>query len=102
MARAPHFRTPFRVADGAPVEIEQDTPAEFGQCITAVLRTPEESLLDKPAFGRPDEAFAQEVPNPDAVVYLSAVERWEPRARVMGEAFVQEEIKRIVVRQEGQ
>ncbi len=100
MARAPHFQTPFRVSGGAPVEIEQDTPEEIGQCVRAVLRTPEGTLMDKPEFGRPDEAFAQQVPNPDAQVYLQAIEEWEPRAQAMGEAFLVDEVERIVIREE--
>jgi phage baseplate assembly protein W len=102
MARVPQYQTPFSVVNGQVVEIEQDTAQEIGQCIEAVLRTPEGTLIDQPDFGRPDEAFAQLSPNPSADVYLAAVERWEPRAQVIGTAAVEDSIKRIVIKQEGQ
>lgn len=100
MARVPQYKTPFQVTDGAPEEIEQDTAEEIGQCARTVLRTTEGTLIDQPEFGRPDETFAQQIPNPDAVVYLNALERWEPRASVLGDAFVEDEVKRILIQQE--
>jgi phage baseplate assembly protein W len=101
MPRVPQFRTPFTVVDGAVLEVEQDSDRDVDQCIHAVLSTPVGSReLDAPEFGRPKKLFEQldEVPSPDA--YLAAVERWEPRARVRGEAVVEDLVERIVVERE--
>lgn len=102
MPLTPHFSIPFEVSGGAPLEVEQDTPQEVSNCVDAVLHTPEGTWIDEPEFGVPDETFAQQVPNPDAVVYTAAVERWEPRSSVTGEATVEEAIERVVIKQEAQ
>jgi phage baseplate assembly protein W len=96
----PQYQTPFSVVDGQVVEIEQDTPEEISQCTEAVLRTVEGTLIDQPEFGRPDESFAQISPSPSAEVYLTAIDRWEPRARVLGDAVVEGSIERIVIQED--
>jgi phage baseplate assembly protein W len=100
MPLLPHFAVPFEVSAGAPLEVEQDTAAEISQCVRAILHTPEGSMLDDPEFGIPDETFAELGTAPDASLYLSTVERFEPRAELLGEATVEGEVEQIVIRQE--
>jgi phage baseplate assembly protein W len=97
MALVPHFAVPFTVAGGAPLEVEQDSAVEISQCVEVVLDTIEGTWVDEPEFGIPDETFVQLVPNPDAVVYLSAIDRWEPRAEVLGSATVEGLVERVVI-----
>jgi phage baseplate assembly protein W len=96
-ARVPQFALPFRVIGGEVVEVEQDSPEEIGQCVEAILRTPEGTRIDEPEFGRPDETFAQLSTDSNATQYVAAVERWEPRASVLGAAGVEGMAKRVII-----
>jgi phage baseplate assembly protein W len=80
--------------------VEQDSAREIEQCIHAVLSTPAGSRIEAPDFGRPRRLFSQLSTNPTADAYLAAVERDEPRARVVGEARVEEMVEQIAVRRE--
>lgn len=99
MARTPHFGFPFRAAGSSFAVTEQDSPDEIADCVEAVLRTPERSRIDVPAYGRPDASFEQLGPaKPTVEPYVAAVEEWEPRAAVTGTAGVEDAIERIVIR----
>jgi phage baseplate assembly protein W len=97
MPLTPHFAVPFTVSGGAPLEVEQDTAQEISQCVEVVLQTIEGTWIDEPEFGIPDETFTQLAPNPDAALYLSAIDRWEPRSSAIGTATVEGAIERIVI-----
>lgn len=99
MARAPHFAFPFRLHGHAFAVTEQDSPAEIADCVEAVLRTPQGTRMDAPAYGRPDETFSQIGANTSAEPYLVAVEEWEPRSTVLGEAEVEGAVERIVIKE---
>lgn len=91
MARkTPHFKTPFQIVDGKVAEVEQDSQEEIEQCVVAILRTPVGTRIENPELGIPDEAFEQLGPNPSAEPYLSILEEFEPRARLVGEARLEE------------
>jgi phage baseplate assembly protein W len=97
--RTPHFGFPFRLDGSSFAASEQDSADEIDDCVEAVLRTPEGSRIDVPAFGRPDGTFSQLGVAPSAEPYLVAVEEWEPRAVVSGSAEVEDAIERIVVKE---
>jgi hypothetical protein len=100
LARTPHFGLPFRLAGTSFAVTEQDTPEEIGDCVESVLRTPEGSRIDVPAFGHPDDTFTQLGPasgSPES--YLAAVEEWEPRSTATGTAEVEDAIERIVIKE---
>lgn len=83
MADVPHLSLPLRVVNGRFAVVEQDSPAEIEQAVETVLRYDGE-LEATPSFGRPpDLAMLMNGPDPEALV--EAVERWEPRARVLVE-----------------
>jgi phage baseplate assembly protein W len=97
VAEVPQFAVPFRVEDGDVVEVEQDSIEEIEQCVEAILRTIVGSrLLDAPDFGIPDESFVQQTPSPSAAVYIAAIEEQEPRARVLGQARLEELTTKVV------
>jgi len=96
--KIPHFRTPFQVVGKSVATVEQDSEQEVTQCIEAVLQTPEGSRIEEPEFGIPDELFETLGPNPSADVYLAAIEDWEPRARVLGEASIDELTEQITIK----
>ncbi|HXS32241.1 MAG TPA: hypothetical protein VN758_00535 [Solirubrobacterales bacterium] len=96
----PKFRVPFQVLAGQLQTVEQDSAREIEQCIHAVLSTPSGSRIEAPDFGRPRKLFSQLSTTPTADAYLAAVERDEPRARVVGEARVEEMVEQIAVRRE--
>lgn len=100
--RIPQFRTPFQMIGSTVAEVEQDSDREIDQCTEAVLRTPAGTRIEDPEFGRPDETFAQLPPDPTADIYLTAIEQFEPRARVRGEAAVEDTIKRVLIKPEEQ
>lgn len=97
MAQVPHFAHPFRVVNGAVVEVEQGSVEEIEQCVEAILRTIIGTrVLDAPDFGIPDETFVQQGPSPSAAVYIAAIEEHEPRARVLGTARLEELATKVV------
>lgn len=98
--RTPHLRTPFSIVGSSPAEVEQDSDVEIDQCIEAVLRTPVGTRIEDPEFGRPDETFRTQGPNPNADIYVAAVEAGEPRARARGTARVEETIKQVLIERE--
>lgn len=101
MVRVPQFAVPFSVVDGTVQEIEQDSLEEVGDCIEAILRTPEGSRIDAPDFGRPDLVFTQVGARAvNAEPYLRVIEEQEPRASVIGSAEIEDAVERIVIDQE--
>lgn len=90
MADVPQFDLPFRVEDGAVVEIDQDSIEDIDNCVEAIVRTPLGSHLDDLDLGVPDLAFRQVSSNPTADQFLAAIEAQEPRAHLLGEARLEE------------
>lgn len=102
MADASHFAWPFSVVDGDIATVEQDSLEQIEQCVEVILRTPVGSRIDAPGFGRPDELFEQLGPEPSAEAFVAAVERDEPRIRLLGEASIAQMVKRITLRRDPQ
>jgi len=98
--RTPHFATPFRLSGSSFAVIEQDSAEEIEDCVEVVLRTMAGSRVEVPDFGIPDETFQQLEPNPTAETYLNAISEWEPRARVLGTATIEELAERITIESE--
>jgi phage baseplate assembly protein W len=96
----PHLKVPFAVTGKSAGVVEQDSRAEVDQCVIAVLKTQRGSRLEAPEFGIPDETFTTQTPAPTADVYLAAIEEAEPRARVVGEAAINELIEEVVIETE--
>lgn len=86
----PHFAVPFRAENGSVAQVEQDSVEDIEDCVEAVLRTPEGSRVEVPDFGIPDATFEQLGPDLSAKTYLAAVDEWEPRAHLLGEARLAE------------
>ncbi len=98
MPLVPQFAMPFRVENGAVVEVEQGSVEEIESCVEAVLRTiVGDRRLDDPTFGIPDETFTQQGPEPTAQAYIAAVEEQEPRARQLGQARLEEMVKTVEI-----
>ena len=93
--RVPHFRAPFAVIGGRVAAVEQNDPEEITQCVVAALRTRLGTLLDFPDFGVPHDVFRQQEARPTADAYLTAVERSEPRASVVGSVEFEDLIKHV-------
>jgi phage baseplate assembly protein W len=70
------------------------------QCVLAAVSTVLGSRIDAPDYGIPDETFRRQSVRPSAQVYVRAVEEAEPRARVLGEARVEEMIEEVVLKVE--
>lgn len=96
----PQFALPFRIGKTVAI-VEQDSVEEIEQCVETVLSTPVGSLIDAPALGRPDETFKQQGPDVSAESYLEAVDKWEPRAHVLGEAAIEELATKVVTIKSG-
>jgi phage baseplate assembly protein W len=77
--------------------VEQDSEEEILACVEAVLSTRIGSRLEEPEFGIPDQLFELLPPNPNVDDVLAAIELWEPRARVLGEAEVEELTQRVLI-----
>jgi phage baseplate assembly protein W len=77
--------------------VEQNSAEEIEQCVEAILRTMIGSRIDAPEFGIPDETFAQLGPEPSAEVYLNAIAEFEPRARMIGSARIEELAEKITI-----
>lgn len=88
--RTPHFDSPFRLLGSSFAVVEQNSAEEVEDCIEAVLRTPVGSRIEQPEYGIPDETFEQLAPDVSAEAYLNAIAEWEPRARVIGTARIEE------------
>jgi phage baseplate assembly protein W len=95
--RTPHFRVPFNVVGGRVDVVEQDSEEDIRQCVISALSTPLGSLIDLPEFGVPHDAFKQQTPAPSADAYLTAVERCEPRARLVGDVTFEELVEHVVL-----
>lgn len=100
MAATPHLTVPFHLAGAAFAVVEQDSGTEIDQCIEAVLRTPEGTRVDAPGFGRPDTSFAQLGAAPSSQPYIAAVEQWEPRAELVGDARLDGLTEKITIAEE--
>lgn len=94
----PHFRVPFAASGTSFAVVEQDSAAEIDQCVLAALRTPVGSRIEEPEYGTPDETFEQLGPALSAESYLNAIADWEPRAREVGEARLEELTKQVQIR----
>lgn len=97
MTVTPHLRAPLTMSGSGFTQVEQGSVEEIDQCTTAVLRTPTETRVDMPAFGRPDTTFTQLGEGVSAQIYVEAVEEWEPRAVVLGLAYVEGAVERIQI-----
>jgi phage baseplate assembly protein W len=95
--RTPQFHMPFQVVNGQITQIEQDSQREVEQCVEAILSTRIGSRLEEPEFGIPDQLFELLPPDPNVDDVLAAIELWEPRARVLGAAEVEEMTQRILI-----
>jgi len=96
VADVPQFAQPFRVVNGAVVEVEQGSVEEIEDCVESILRTIVGTRIDDPEFGIPDEAFIQQTPNSSAELYIAAIEAQEPRARALGHARLEELATKVV------
>lgn len=76
----PHFAFPFLIVNGSVVVNEQDSTDDVLACVALIASFPIGSRVEKPAFGVPDQTFAQG--GADAAVVAAAINRWEPRAVV--------------------
>jgi hypothetical protein len=74
----PQFSMPFRFVDGKAVVVEQDSIEEIRDCVANVCRYQPGDRPARPAFGIPDQAFAQN--GPDVGLLTASVTLWEPRA----------------------
>lgn len=74
----PHLKFPLAVGTRF-AAVEEDSPDEISQCVTAVLRTNIGDRIDEPTFGIGDETFLAE---PDVAGMMEALDEWEPRAAV--------------------
>lgn len=97
MPTLPHLSVPIRFTGKSFATVEQDSPEEIEQCVLACVSTIVGSRLDAPGYGVPDETFQQLSPTPSVEAYLAAVQEAEPRAHLLGEASVEEMIKRVVL-----
>jgi len=97
---APHFRIPFTVTGSSAGVVEQNSQEEIEDCIEAVLRTPIGSRVEQPEYGIPDETFEQLTPDVSAEAYLNAIAEWEPRARVLGSARIEDLTKEVTIEPE--
>jgi phage baseplate assembly protein W len=93
----PHLSVPIRFNGTSFAMVEQDSPEEIAQCVLACVSTIVGSRIDAPGYGVPDETFQQLSPTPSVEAYLAAVQEAEPRAHLLGEASVEEMIKRVVL-----
>lgn len=74
----PHFAVPFRIREGSALCVEQDSPEDVIQCVSAIVRTQKGFRLEIPGFGI-DNPVMQE--NGPSIPELEAALRtWEPRA----------------------
>jgi phage baseplate assembly protein W len=77
----PQFDLPFRLGpDGSPVEIEQDTVEEVGDCVEVLLRTPLGFYADQPDFGVDLPLFEESSGAVNMDEVQTAISAWEERA----------------------
>jgi phage baseplate assembly protein W len=93
----PHLAVPIRFNGKTFATVDQDSLEEIEQCVLACVSTIVGSRIDAPGYGVPDETFQQLTPHPSVEAYLAAVQEAEPRAHLLGEASVEEMIKRVVL-----
>lgn len=93
----PHLAVPIRFENDEIAVVEQDSPDDIAQCVEAVLRTIVGTRIDAPEYGISDPTFHQISPSPSAEAYVQAVERFEPRVRLLGEAEIEGMVERIVL-----
>ena len=79
----PHFTLPFQwvPADGGGMTAavaEQESIAEIGSCVEAIVRTVQGQRTTLPAFGHPELEFNTDAELTRAVLAQALVE-WEPR-----------------------
>lgn len=75
----PHLAVPFRLnADHSAQTVAQDSIDDVTQCVTVLCSTVVGSRLEVPAYGVPDQTFAQAAPSARPVE--AAIATWEPRA----------------------
>lgn len=85
MPRVPHLTHPVRLGvDGRPVSVEQDTLADVASCLHVAASYRRGDLEAAPDFGLADPTFTQG--GPDAGEIEEALERMEPRARIVVDA----------------
>lgn len=97
----PDLSVPIRFEGGDFARVEQGSPEEIAQCVEAVLRTFVGTRIVAPEFGIPDATFHQLSPTPSAEAYMAVIEQFEPRARLVGEARIEEMVERILIKPEG-
>lgn len=88
----PKLRVPFRVIGGRADVVDQDSVDEVAQGVEYLLRTEPGTRLEVPEFGLPDPAFAT---GHLSELIRTAIDRWEPRARM---ALSTEEIEQLTER----
>lgn len=98
MAKVPHFKHPLTVEGGVVATVEQDSLEDIAQCVEAVARTIVGSRIDAPGFGVPDETFLQQGASPSVAPYIRAVEAAEPRAHLLGEARLEDLVKKVILK----
>lgn len=76
----PHLAVPFQLnPDGTARTVAQDSLDDVTQCVAVLCATVAGSRVELPAYGIPDQTFAQ---NPSAALLEQAIATWEPRAQV--------------------
>jgi hypothetical protein len=91
----PHFALPFRLVDGKPAVVEQDSYEEIYDCAQAIARCPQGFRLEAPTFGVPDQAFADETRN--ATVVAAAIEQSEPRTRLLADGALEQLVSNVTL-----
>lgn len=74
-----HLAYPLMLAGGHLGTVEQDTPAEITGCCLAIVRHKAGDRWEDPTFGVPDATFTRGGALEGDLV--SALDRWEPRAK---------------------
>lgn len=84
MTTVPHFAFPFRISQGEPVTVEQDTLEEIEQGVKILMLTELGERVEVMDFGIEDLTFQLDI---DVQTIREAAERWDDRAEV---AFAEE------------
>lgn len=76
----PHLAVPFQFGgDGTAAVVQQDSTDDIAQCVAVLCATTVGQRIELPAYGIPDQTFSR---NTDAAAITSAINTWEPRAKV--------------------
>jgi phage baseplate assembly protein W len=95
MTNTPKLKVPFQIKGKSAAVVEQDSPEEIEQCVSAIVRTRVGSRLDRPEFGVPDVTFRSGSARPELG---EAIDEWEPRARYfIEEESIEDMVQRIHV-----